>query len=182
MVFVEFSCFPDFLPSVTMVPAGFPSLFMMSWVPLFHPLKTPRGWRGILDILLKQEESFLTMTEMKRMAAEQCLPAWQLMPMSLEEPGTPMLKRDMFWGLRLGWFYVAYIPYIPYIPYISYIHTYHTIPYHTIPYHTIPYHTIPYHTTPHHTTPYHTIPYHTYIHTYMHTYVCVCVHIRNQNK
>lgn len=41
----------------------------------------PIRWRGILDILLKQEESFLTMTEMKRMAAEQCLPAWQLMPM-----------------------------------------------------------------------------------------------------
>lgn len=41
----------------------------------------PIRWHGILDILLKQEESFLTMTEMKRMAAEQCLPAWQLMPM-----------------------------------------------------------------------------------------------------
>lgn len=41
----------------------------------------PIRWHGILDILLKQEESFLTMAEMKRMAAEQCLPAWQLMPM-----------------------------------------------------------------------------------------------------
>eukprot|EP00435_Cladocopium_sp_Y103_P045865 s30_g13.t1 len=41
----------------------------------------PIRWRAILDILLEQEASFLTMTEMKRMAAEQCLPAWQLMPM-----------------------------------------------------------------------------------------------------
>jgi len=41
----------------------------------------PIRWRGVLDVLLQQQESFLTMKEMKQLAEEQCLPGWQLMPM-----------------------------------------------------------------------------------------------------
>lgn len=41
----------------------------------------PVRWRGLLDLLLSRKESFLTMQEMKVLAEEQCLPAWQLMPM-----------------------------------------------------------------------------------------------------
>ena len=43
----------------------------------------PIRWRGVLDVLLQQQESFLTMKEMKQLAEEQCLPGWQLMPMLL---------------------------------------------------------------------------------------------------
>ena len=41
----------------------------------------PIRWRGLLDLLLARDESFMTMKEMKSLAEEQCLPAWQLMPM-----------------------------------------------------------------------------------------------------
>ncbi|CAJ1409359.1 unnamed protein product [Effrenium voratum] len=41
----------------------------------------PIRWRGVLDVLLSKEESFVSMQDMKQIAEKQSLPGWQLLPM-----------------------------------------------------------------------------------------------------